>query len=164
MSEINSTIVIIIFIIIFIYAWIHEHSDRNKIPDIPTCAFITNYCNEYGKKQNIKYVIKESINNETPMMLLSMIKNEYTKFSQIVYWRIALFNSVGICILFWAYNIFTNVDLNIGSYLYLFIASWFLIYFMRNYFDFHYISHIQNKVNNAVDKLTNEISKNYSEN
>jgi hypothetical protein len=157
MVEYYITIFIVISIIIFTI--VSEIKDRQKIPDLPDCSYITNYCTPYGKTQNIKYVIKEPDNNTTIKLLLSKIENDCSRMSNLVYWRMSLIVSIIITLLFITFNKLEGTNIKNHTYLYLLLTSWFFNYWMRNYLDFHYHNHMYLRVKESVAQLRSKITK-----
>lgn len=153
-------LIIALLLIFSIAAIIFEILDRKKIPDLPMCSYISNYCTEYGNKQNIKYVIKE-LNNDKESIdaLLSKIETDCCRLSNTVYWRMALIIALVTCIFFWIYNnLDQKSDIKYTTYFFLFIITWFLNYWMRNYLDYHYHNHTCTRVKENVAQLRSKIS------
>lgn len=146
----------IIAIIIIIKMYFLEINERKKFFDIPDCSYITNYCNEYGGKQNIKYVIKEPNKQETTDALLTKISTTYNRLNSIIYWRMAFFISLITCIFIWLYCFFENIKLKPTAYLLIFILVWFLNYWVKTNINFHYYNHSFQR----IDELINQIRKN----
>lgn len=132
--------------------------DRQKIPDLPDCTHITNYCIPYGDKQNVKYVMKQPNNNESIDILLSKIENDYCKMSNLVYWRMSLIISVIISVFFWIFNKLENTNLGYHTYFFIFVITWFFNYWMRNYLDFHYHNHTCLRIKESVTQLKQKIN------
>lgn len=148
----------IILLVLIVSVGVMEHSDRKKIPDLPTCSYISNYCTEYGKKQNIKYIIKEPTNKESIKSLLSKIEIDCCRASRTVYWRMSLLISLLIIIFIWLYNYLDGNKIKATGYLFIMIIIWFLNYWMRNYLDYHYHSHMCKRVKESVDQLRSQIN------
>lgn len=150
-------ILLLLLIIIAMYA---EYLDRQKIPDILECKHITDYCNAYGEKNNIKYVAKEPINNkESVDLLLNRVENDVTSTGGLVYWRISLIVAVGVCLLFWGFNALSGINLPTSSYFMLLILTWFLNYWMRNFLDYHYYDHMHVRVKNTIQQIKDKLSQ-----
>ena len=143
-------------ILLFVIGYI-ENLDRKKIPDLPDCTYITNYCTAYGEKQNLKYVVKEPNNNETIEILLSKIENDCCRLSNTVYWRMSLFIALIICIFIWIFNYLEGSVLKNQTYFFILTVTWFLNYWMRNYLDFHYHSHMCKRVQESIKQLKSKI-------
>lgn len=153
-------IILTIFMILLITIGIMEHLDRKKLPDVPDCTYITNYCTAYGEKQNLKYVIKEPNNNENAEALLSKIENDCCRVTNTVYWRMSLFAALIICIFTWIFNYLDEVAFKYTTYFFLLIITWFLNYWMRNYLDFHYHNHMCKRVQESIKQLKSKILNN----
>jgi hypothetical protein len=150
----------IVFIICTIIVVVWEIVDRKKIPDLPDCAYISNYCTPYGDKQNIKYVIKEPTNKESIESLLSKIETNRCKYSKLVYWRISLIISLVTCTFIWMFNKLEGTNIKAHTYLYILVVSLFLNYWMRNHLDFHYHDHMCVAIKESVKQLRSKLLKN----
>jgi uncharacterized membrane protein (DUF106 family) len=158
-------IIIGILLAIAIIAIISEHFDREKIPDLPSCSYISNYCTEYGDKQNIKYVTKEPNTIESISALFSKIETDSCIISDTVNWRMSLIVSLIICIFFWMFNTLEGSKIKGTTYFFIFVISWFFGYLARNYLDYHYHRHSCNNVKEAINQLKSNFSilhKNFS--
>jgi hypothetical protein len=156
--------VFIFFMVILILALIWEYNDRNKIPDLPDCKYITNYCNAFGEKNNIKYIVREQNNknnkNESVDILLSKVENECCKLSKVVYWRMSLIISLIGTIFFWSFNRLGKIEFPINGYLFLLISFWFLNYWLRNYLDYHYHDYACIRVKESVEQIRKKLNTN----
>lgn len=153
----------IVFIVLFsllICVFISEFIDRKKIPDLPDCKYITNYCNNYGIKNDIAYVIKEPTKSENIDILLSKIENDSNRLTFVIYWRISLIISIIACIFYYIYNYLSNKQISIESYFFLLIMLWFLNYWSRNYLDFHYYDHKIISIKESIGKLKTLLKNN----
>lgn len=130
-----------------------ELSDRKKIPDLPDCSYVTNYCTNYGKNQGLKYIVREPTQAETPEILLSKIETDCCRLSNTVYWRMSLLVALIIVIMIWIFNYLGNVKLSATTYLFMGVVIWFFNYWMRNYLDFHYHNHMCKRVQESVERL-----------
>lgn len=144
----------IIFLVVFIYVAVMEEMDRKNVPDIPECSRITNYCTVYGEKQNVKYVIKEPIREETVDALLNKIETDCHKVSNLVYWRVSFLVALITCIFIWLFNrVDRGTEIKWSSYLFILVSAWLLNYWSRNYLDFHYHNHMCVSIKESVEKL-----------
>jgi hypothetical protein len=152
-------IIVIGFLIAILLVIIMEYIDRTKIVDLPDCTYISNYCTSYGEKSNVKYVVKEPIEDQTIDTLLSKINTDYNKLSDLVYWRISFIVSLIGCLFLWIFCYFEKIPLKPSSYIFIFIIIWFTNYYMRNFLDFHYYKHIYIRVDESIKQLKNKIKK-----
>jgi cbb3-type cytochrome oxidase subunit 3 len=144
----------LIFLIgLVLFAFWFELKDREKIPDLPDCAYVSNYCNAYGNRSNIRYVVKEPTKKETSEALLSKIEGDTCRLTKTVNWRIAILVSVLICLFFYIYNVLSKTVFSPAAYLFLFIIIWFFMYWMRNFVDFHYHSHLCSSVKETISQI-----------
>ena len=150
----------IVFIILLVFAVVMEIMDRYAIVDIPSCRYIKSYCNDYGQHNNIKYVIKEPINNTESIDLLLDRITQQSKFSDIIHWRISLIISLIICFIYWLYNQLSNSIVSPQSYMFLFFILWFLNYWMRNYLDYHYYEHKHARIVESIQQIKNKLYTN----
>lgn len=149
----------VVLVSLLAIAGICEVIDRIKIPDLPDCSRISNYCTSYGKKQGIKYVIKEPTRKESIDSLLSKIQK--CDNSNIVYWRISLIISLFSCIFIWIFNRLEGTSIKTHTYFFIFIISWFINYWMRNFLDFHYHNHACSNIKNATEQLKSVLKSEY---
>jgi len=150
-GDLGTIAIVILLGIMFVWALRMESGDRKKIPDNPDCTMITSYCNDYGQKNNIKYVIKDPIDkSQTVDLLLDRIENAHERTSHLVYWRMSLIVSFMVVIFYYLFNRLSGYQVNMGSYIFLLVIIWSFGYWMRNYLDFHYHQHTIEHVKDTV--------------
>jgi len=149
---------LIFFFLVLCFAVISEVKDRKKIPDLPDCSYITNYCVPYGDNQNIKYVIKEPDKNTSIKLLLSKIENDCSRLSNLVYWRMSLIVAIVVSLFFFLFNRLEGTNIKHHTYLYLLLCIWFFNYWMRNYLDFHYHNHMYLRIKSSVEQLRSKLT------
>lgn len=148
-----------LFVSLLLFAIISELKDRKKIPDLPDCSYITNYCVPYGKHQNIKYVIKEPDKSTSIKLLISKIENDCSRMSNLVYWRMSLIVAIIIILFFLLFNKLEGSIIKNHTYLYLLMCIWFLNYWMRNYLDYHYHNHMYLRIKESAEQLRSKLVK-----
>ena len=154
-------IIYIFLAVLLIITLIWEATDRQKLPDLPDCKHITNYCNAYGEKSNIKYVIKNQFTDAQSIeMLLSKIENDTFRVSKIVFWRMSLIISLVGVLFFWIYNKLGNIDYPTNGYVFLIVSFWFFNYWLRNYLDYHYQDHMNIRVRETIAQIKQKLNKN----
>ena len=152
--------IFIFFVVILAIALIMEYVDIHKIPNLTDCKYTTNYCTDYAAQNNIKYVIKEPINEkETIDLILSKIEDDSSRMDKLVYWRMSLIVSVIVCIFYLFFNKLGNINIPLNSYLFLLISCWFLNYWMRNHLDFHYHDHMHIRIKDSIEQIRKKINK-----
>lgn len=144
----------LIILFIFLLCTINnERKDWNAIANSPHCNRIKNFCSEFGKKNNIKYVIKEPIQKETIDSLLSVMTENTRKLKSLVYWRISFIISTLICILLWFYNDLNESHPNKSFYFVLLLIGFIVNYYGRNFLDFHYYDRFIINMEHAAQRI-----------
>lgn len=150
-------IFVIIIVLIVIYAAKWELNDRKKIPDVQMCTNVSNYCYEYGKRTNTRYVVKEQIQDESLDILLKRIEYETDKKGSFVYWRMSFFVSVITVFLIYMFDKLGSKIIPLSTYLFIFIVVWFMGYWSRNYLDFHYHDHANHTINESIKQIRTKL-------
>lgn len=151
-------IFVIIIVLIFIYAAKWELNDRKKIPDVQMCQNVSNYCYEYGKRTNTRYVVKEQIEDESPDILLNRIEYETNKRDSFVYWRMSFFVSVITVFLIYMFDKLGSKIIPTTTYIFIFIVVWFMGYWSRNYLDFHYHDHSNYRIMESIKQIRSKLN------
>jgi len=139
---------LILILIIVLY---EEYKDRQKYGDINLCSNL-NHCNKGIKNDGIKYVELKSITEkDKKKVLLNKIKDVCNV--EYIFWRISLIISCVACLFMYFYSIHTNIKINKGYYMFLFVVIWFFNYWGRNYLDFHYIKPKCNGIDRYISLL-----------
>lgn len=151
--------IFILLVVLLLYAAIGERWNRNNIPDLPHCSYVANYCNDYGEKLGIKYIIKSPDKKEAIKALFEKIKLEGCHSKGIVYWRLILLVSIAVCLLYFIYNHYDGSYVKPTNYMFLGVIVWFSNYWSQNHIDYHYRSHSCRHIIETCDKLEKLISK-----
>jgi hypothetical protein len=155
--SIKETFFVLVFVIIFIYAFTAEFKTRKTIPDLPQCIHVSNYCSLYGKRNNIRYVVKEQIEDESIDILFDRIQHQINKKENIVYWRMSLIISILTVFLIYVFDHLGNKIIPGTMYLFIFMIVWFICYWSRNYLDFHYHDHANHTIVESIKQIKDKL-------
>lgn len=144
----------IILFIILIFVLRAESLDLQKIPNIPECSLINNYCLNSGNQ--IKYVIQTPPESAMPDILFNHIQTEACKNSQLISWRISLIATILILFGLFIFQKLSGINnYNLGTYTFLLVIIWFVVYWTHNYFNFHYYRVSCLKISQDINLLKN---------